>query len=189
MALIQNGNAKLKEAMIPMFNLPAGKQTCGRVCEGCYAVREQERWPSVVLGRERRYQASLDDSFADNVIKEIGRKRTTPKYFRVHSSGDFYSNDYVKSWVKIAKAYPNIIFFAYSKRFRRFDFTELLQLDNFVLINSMQYGKVNYGRLSDAPKGVFVCPDQVGASVRCGIDCTYCMTKKAQQSAPFFVKH
>lgn len=189
MTLVQEGNTKLKDAKIPMFNLPAGKQTCGRVCEGCYAVREQKRFPAVVVARERRYQESLSDSFADEVIAEIKARKKLPKYFRVHASGDFYSLEYIQKWITIAKEFPQVTFFAYTKRFKKFDFTELKSLPNFIVINSMQYGDVNYGSLAEAPSGVFVCPDQKGASVSCGVDCTYCMTKTAQEKAPYFRKH
>lgn len=189
MALIQEGNTKLADARIPMFNLPAGKKTCGRVCEGCYAVREQQRWPSVIVGREKRFEASKQDDFADTIIKELSKRKELPKYFRVHASGDFYSKEYINAWYTVAVKFPTVTFFAYTKRGKKFDFSELKSLPNFVLINSMQYGKVNYGKREEAPQGVFVCPDVKGADVSCGVDCTYCQTKAAQEFAPYFIKH
>lgn len=188
MELIQKGNTKLAEAGILMFNLPAGSKVCGRACAGCYAIKEQ-RYPTVVEAREKRWEASKQDDFTEKVVAELRAKKTLPKYFRVHSSGDFYSQEYVSKWAEIAKTFPSVIFYAYTKRVKKFDFTALTSLDNFVLINSMQYGDVNYGKVEDAPKDVFVCPDVRGSEVTCGVNCTYCMSKHAQNAAPFFIKH
>ena len=37
------------------------------------------------------------------------------EYVRIHSSGDFYSMKYLKTWVKIARNNPSIIFYGYTK--------------------------------------------------------------------------
>lgn len=188
MGLTQKGNSKLKKAGMLMFNLPAGMLTCGMECPGCYAIREQKRFKSVENSRVWRHGESLRKDFVERVNFEL-RYQTRPKYFRVHASGDFYSQEYVNKWVQIAKDNPDITFYAYTKRYKSFDFSELRAQDNFILINSSQYKKLNYGKLEDAPKGAFICPDQPGADVSCGIDCNYCMTKQAEQSPPYFRKH
>lgn len=187
--LSQDGNAKLKAANMLMFNLPAGKETCGRVCPGCYAIKEQTRWPSVVLGRNRRLEASKDESFAAKMSAEINKKKTRPKYFRVHASGDFYSQDYINAWETIAKEHPDIIFYAYTKRKRKFSFAALQQLTNFIVIDSLQYKRLNYGPADQAPEGSYICPDVKGADVSCGVSCTYCMVKTAETAAPYFIEH
>lgn len=187
--LVQEGNSKLKDAGILMFNLPAGKETCGRVCAGCYAIKEQTRWPSVVVGRARRLEASKDASFPTRISAELAKRKQRPKYFRVHSSGDFYSQEYVNNWITIAQQNPDIIFYAYTKRKKKFDFTALQALPNFVLINSLQYKRLNYGKLADAPANAYICPDTKGSTTSCGVQCTYCMDKHAEQAAPYFIEH
>lgn len=189
MELIQKGNSKLIEAGIDMFNLPASMEVCGMLCKGCYAIKEQNRWPSVVVGRERRLEAAKQEDFAVKIQAELDKKRVRPKYFRVHASGDFFSQEYVDAWTLIAQQNTDIVFYAYTKRKHSWDFTSLESLDNFILINSLQTGKINYGPADKAPKDAFICPDVKGAEVRCGIDCTYCMTKTAQNKAPFFIQH
>ena len=189
MELIQRGNSKLAEAGIMMFNLPATKQVCGRVCKNCYSIKEQVRYSNVLPAREARYEAAKLQDFADSIQAELDKKRKKPKIFRVHASGEFFSQDYVNDWVTIAKSNPEIIFYAYTKRKSSFDFSELEQLDNFILIDSFHWGRKNYGTIARAPVGAFICPEQKGASIRCGIDCTYCMTKKAQEEAPYFIEH
>lgn len=188
--LCQEGNAKLKEAEMLMFNLPAGKEVCGRVCNGCYAIKEQQRWPSVVVGRERRLEASKSSDFAVRISAELSKKKKRPKYFRVHASGEFYSQDYVDSWVEIAKANPDIVFYAYTKRKKKFNFDTLSALSNFILIDSLHFKIINYGTMEEAPKGAFICPDQKGSTTNCGIDCTWCMSKgSADTNGVWFIKH
>ena len=185
MKLIQPGNTKLHNAY--MFNLPATKEVCNRRCAGCYSAREQIRFPSILTARENRYSASLQSDFKTKVISEISAIRTKPKYFRIHASGEFYSQLYVDNWVEISQAFPSITFYAYTKRINDFDFSALSALPNFVLINSLQFNKLNYSKLEDAPKDVFLCPSYKGAT--CGESCTYCQTKTAQANGVWFVKH
>lgn len=183
--LIQPGNAKLHNMY--MFNLPASQQVCGRKCPGCYAIREQQRFPTVIEARNKRLEASKQEDFIATIISEINSLRTKPKWFRLHASGEFYSQSYINSWVTIAKAFPAITFYSYTKRLRHFDFKILQTLPNFVLIDSLHFGKLNYGRLEEAPSDAFICPSHVGAT--CGQSCTHCMSKQAQSNGVYFIKH
>lgn len=189
MALIQQGNSKLKAAGMLMFNLPATREVCNMSCKGCYAMKEQRRFPAVLIAREGRFTEAKKSDFVEKIQGELDRKRKRPKYFRIHSSGEFFSQEYVNDWQQIAEQNPDIIFYAYTKRCKDFDFEGVKALENFILINSLQHKRMNYGPIERAPKGVFVCPEQKGADISCGIDCNYCMTKTAQASAPFFVQH
>ena len=185
MKLIQPGNSKLHNAY--MFNLPATKEVCNRICPGCYAAREQVRFPAILTARTNRLQHSHSSSFASTIISEINSLRTKPKFFRVHASGEFYSQSYISSWIAIAKSFPEITFYAYTKRLKDFDFSTLSSLPNFILINSLQFKGLNYGPISQAPSSAFVCPSYQGAT--CGESCTYCQTKVAQANGVWFVKH
>lgn len=185
MKLIQKGNSKLHNMY--MFNLPAAQEICGRKCPGCYAIKEQVRFPAILTARESRYTASTLPTFASTIIAELNSLRTKPKWFRIHASGEFYSQAYVDSWHTIASSFPSITFYAYTKRLAHFDFSRLASLPNFVLINSLQFHRLNYSKLEDAPKDVFICPSYKGAT--CGESCTYCQTKTAQANGVWFVKH
>lgn len=168
--------------------MPATKLQCGRICPGCYARREEARWPAVRKAREARYQASLQPDFSSRIIAELRALRKPPKYFRVHASSEFYSQSYIDSWTTIANSFPSITFYAYTKRLRDFDFSVLASLPNFVLINSLHYNKLNYSKLEDAPSSAFICPSYLGAT--CGDSCTWCMTKgQADTNGVWFVKH
>lgn len=186
--LIQKGNTKLHNCY--MFNIPASKEICGQICPNCYARKEQIRFPIVKNSRTVRYIASLEDNFANKVIDELNHLRNLPKYFRIHASGEFYSPAYINKWVTIAKKFEHIIFYAYTKRLNDFDFSILQALPNVVLINSLQYGGLNYGKLEDAPQKSFVCPYGIKPNVKCGDTCTYCMTKgKADITGVYFLRH
>ena len=185
--LIQKGNSKLVDMY--MFNIPANKEVCGRECKGCYAIKEQNRYPSVTPARESRYQATFQPDFVSRIVKELNAVKTPFKYFRIHASGEFYSQLYIDNWYKIASKLPNITFYAYTKRLREFDFTALKSLPNVIVIDSFHYGGLNYGKKDKAPSNAFVCPHQKGASVVCGKDCTHCMQKSAQEIGVWFVQH
>ena len=185
MKLIQPGNSKLHNAY--MFNLPATKEVCNRKCAWCYAAREQIRFPVVLEARTKRLNASKDPSFSTTIITELTSLKTKPKYFRVHASGEFYSQDYISQWEVVAKEFPQITFYAYTKRINDFDFSRLASLPNFVLINSLQFNKLNYSKLEDAPKEAFICPSS--KEVLCVEHCVYCMTKTAQTNGVWFIKH
>lgn len=187
MKLIQKGNSKL--STMYMFNLPANKEVCGRTCRNCYAIREQQRYPTVEPARQSRYEASLQLDFANTVIQEISSIRKKPKYFRVHASGEFYDSAYISKWHKIAKSFPDIVFYTYTKRLKNFDFSQLKSLPNFVVIDSFHYGRLNYGPLDKAPANAVICPHQKGASIECGVDCIKCMSKTAEQTGIYFKKH
>jgi hypothetical protein len=186
MKLIQPPNKKLHNTY--MFNLPATKEVCGRTCKGCYAIGEQKRYPNVLPARESRYEASLQLDFTSTIHNELANLRKRPKYFRIHASGEFYDQAYVNKWLSIIKRNPDIIFYAYTKRMKEFNFNEFMAQPNAVLINSFHYGGLNYGKLDKAPSGAFICPEHT-KQVKCGESCTYCMSKPAQANGVWFKQH
>lgn len=184
--LIQKGNSKLHNCY--MFNVPSTMEVCGRICKGCYAIREQVRFPAALLARERRYEASKGGTFAYDVVSEIRSLRKAPKYFRIHASGEFYSQEYVDKWVTIIESVPDVRFYAYTKRLQHFDFSRMKALSNMVLIDSLHFTTLNYGPAAKAPIGAFVCPSH-DKDTKCGETCNYCMRKPAQANGVFFVQH
>lgn len=185
--LIQKGNSKLHNCY--MFNLPASMEICGRICKGCYAIKEQVRFPAVMQARSNRFIASMKDDFSFSINNELNNLRKRPKFFRVHASGDFYSQEYINHWAVIARTNPDITFYAYTKQLSKFDFSVLSLLPNFVIINSLIGKSLNYGKKEKAPDGMFICPAH-DKTVRCGDTCTYCMTKgKADKDGVFFIQH
>ena len=194
MKLLAKGNSKLDKG-VATWNIPAGKKVCGRECEGCYAFKEQKRWASVRKGREDRYELSQCDNFVELMNNELSKHKG--KYVRVHSSGEFYSQEYVNKWVQIAKSNPDKVFYAYTKR-EEFDYSELKKCDNFVLHKSFVSvsGKryLNYGNSAEMAKiaektGGFVCPLATDRTGQCGSTCTWCMEKENEDTPILFEQH
>lgn len=115
--LLTLGNSKLGESGIWTFSLPAVTTCPGSspTCRAeCYATKGR------FLFAKRRYNAALASSaepgFAARMIAEI--RRGFIGCVRIHVSGDFYSADYVRAWVEVAKACPQTRFFAYTRSWR-----------------------------------------------------------------------
>jgi len=142
---ISKGNTKL--GLLPNFNLPArsfilnGQRvvTCpgaSLLCRKvCYAQKGQYAHSNVIpLEYAVNYLASLRDDFVPTMVKAITvaedqnekqwistyNKRPQAKLFRLHTSGDFYSAEYARKWLEIAKALPDVHFYAYTKAWIRF---------------------------------------------------------------------
>jgi len=185
--LLKWQNAKLRNQFI--FTLPATKPVCGRVCPGCYAIKPQVRFPKVLAYRERMLGYSKEDSFVDNIVAEITTSKRTIEAVRLHESGEFYSQEYVDKWTEIASRLPKLKFYTFTKRMKDFDFTALMALPNFVLIDSLMFGGLNYDKLEKLDQSRTICPATTSAKAECGVDCGYCWTKEAQANGVQFIKH
>jgi hypothetical protein len=128
------GNAKL-EKTTATFSLPAG-HTCpaanlcksmvnritGKITDGpniqfrCFAAAAENMFPNVRNGRWNNYDklaaCRTVASMADLIQRSIPRKS---KMVRIHASGDFFSQDYFDAWLTVARAMPDLIFYAYTK--------------------------------------------------------------------------
>lgn len=145
-----NGNKKLQntdEVRYMIWNLPAVK-TCPfrtEMCEkSCYARKAERIYPQVLPCREQNYNDSLENDFTENMIYTIKKYLDSKAFdgkkcvFRIHESGDFYSPEYAEKWLKIAWYFAGdnrVVFLAYTKSIRYFDFTELPE--NMVIRSSI----------------------------------------------------
>ena len=132
---IKVGNKKVdKDTAI--FDLPAG-HTCkyakdcrskadrktGKITDSegmtfrCFAASGESAFPPVRAMRWRNFdiirksndmvQTILDGIYYNNVQRM--------PVFRIHSSGDFFSQEYFDAWISIALTFPNTRFYAYTK--------------------------------------------------------------------------
>jgi Gene product 88 len=122
--LLQQGNTKLGEG-IYTFSLPAiltcpgASPSCRKEC---YALRG--RFIFLRRSYQRYLSASKEDGFTARMISEICRRWAG--CVRIHVSGDYYSAEYVRKWIAIARACPTTRFFAYTRSWRRADMAEAL---------------------------------------------------------------
>jgi len=147
--ILIKGNIKMGKKVY-IFNIPA-KETCtpthwciaGRNGKpACYGLRNNFLLPHAIDSAKQRYELSKTKEFVPLMINEIHTK--DPKYFRLHAIGDFYSQEYVKKIIDIAKECPNTLFRTTT---RRRDLTSVIQelnaLPNFIVRESLDKDRPN----------------------------------------------
>lgn len=104
----------------PRFNLPE-KLTCPgstALCrEHCYACKASRCYPQVMPFRMSNFEASKQPNFVQSIIDELKAHNKPVTFFRIHESGDFYSQEYLDKWIEIALFFPAIKFLAFTKSF------------------------------------------------------------------------
>jgi hypothetical protein len=163
-------NRKLKKLDTVSFGIPAftskdGFVTCpgaGACVKFCFARHGFYTIPRVVNPREwnlAKIRAGLD-SFEAIAVEDI--RRIKQKVIRVHDSGDFFSQDYLDVWYRIAEKFPTKRFYAYTKS---------LHLDlwsrkpaNFTIVQSRggKYDHLRDARRSEAK--IFLEPEELKKS-------------------------
>ena len=142
---VPRGNSKL--GSIPAFNLLPGVTCSATACatclkDGCYAVKNclchggdmatnncLRSWAeNTALARDNvpALEAALMGYFA----------AAKPRFFRLHSAGDFLSGEYAQMWYRIAAANPDTRFLAFTKQFAIVSAVSFWQLPNFELVLS-----------------------------------------------------
>ena len=87
-------------------------------------------------------------------------------------------------WYMIAKEFPTIQFYGYTKVNKILDVQQLNRLDNVNIIDSLIDNMLNYGSLEyvqglKKKYGTLICPASKSklGDVKCGVECSYCFTK------------
>lgn len=114
MVYITKGNSKLKG--IPIFSLPPEDTRINStpLCRKyCYAQKAWKQYIRVRETRNKNYIESLKSDFVNKMIDEI--QFMNVQFFRLHESGDFYSQEYLNKWFEIARKVSHITFFAWTK--------------------------------------------------------------------------
>ncbi len=116
--MIRPGNTKLGE--VPCFSLSA-LETCPGATDACkthcYAMKQFFKMSNVKRAHRRNWEATEESDFASQMIDEI--RQMELELLRVHVSGDFYDTGYVRKWIKIVRACPDVVFYMYTRSWRR----------------------------------------------------------------------
>lgn len=111
----------------------------------CYAARQQAQYP----GANKRAFSNLKlimtankdggiQGMAKLIIDSINYAGLqNSKIFRIHEAGDFFSNNYMKAWIEVAKAFPNINFYTHTTSLEYWLANKASMSKNFRLIASM----------------------------------------------------
>lgn len=128
------GNTKCHKFWV--FNLPrlitcpGATELCKKYCyqiDSELILKAKNNDSRCLVSRKVNLLKSFKDDFVDNMVSEIIRKRGYKGkiYVRIHASGDFYDEEYLKKWIKIAliikKKNPKNYFMAYTKSFEILD--------------------------------------------------------------------
>lgn len=132
MLRFSRGNTKLVRGEV-IFDLPAG-HSCpfARECKAmaapdggslkdgphtrfrCYAASVELVYKNVRNLRWENFETLKGRSKAE-LIDLITFNLPSGYLYRIHSSGDFFSQVYFDAWLEVAKAFPERIFYAYTK--------------------------------------------------------------------------
>ena len=111
----------------------------------CFAASTESAFPSVRKSRWNNFEAlkyvGINDSDAMSKALITAIDYNLPrseKVFRIHVGGDFFNRAYLEAWVKVAKHFPEIIFYTYSKSVPYFTG---LQLPNNFIVTFSKGGK------------------------------------------------
>lgn len=148
--LLTNGNRELAKDGVFTWTLPAlnarlsnGKNhvTCpnaGICAKLCYARSGTFNFSNVKRAHLAKLEMLLNDltGWEEQMTAELKAKRYRGgKWVRIHDSGDFFSPEYFEAWLRIAKATPDVRFYAYTKEVAMVKSHTLP--DNFIIIFSM----------------------------------------------------
>ena len=148
--LLTNGNRELAKDGVFTWTLPAlnarlsnGKNhvtspNAGICAKLCYARSGTFNFSNVKRAHLAKLEMLLNDltGWEEQMTAELKAKRYRGgKWVRIHDSGDFFSPEYFEAWLRIAKATPDVRFYAYTKEVAMVKSHTLP--DNFIIIFSM----------------------------------------------------
>jgi hypothetical protein len=120
--------------LVRTFNLPllgtclnqAGEpQIATPTCSGkCYVFKILAESTDYAVRAQRNLVIAKRTDFALLLIGAI-RKADVP-FIKLHVSGDFFAVDYIRAWVRICRACPNVRFLVYTRAWRKTTFVPAL---------------------------------------------------------------
>jgi len=79
----------------------------------CYAASGEVQYDGAYNKHKANFEAI---KASDDIYQTLGRALPLDAgVVRIHSSGDFFKLEYLQAWVKIAKRFPEIMFYGYTK--------------------------------------------------------------------------
>lgn len=142
-------NSELKPDGIFNWTLPAFGVTltdgtnmnvcpqAGACASFCYARSGTYNFSNV----KRRHIQNLEyiledpDGWFSQMLEEVQKPKMVGKHIRIHDAGDFFTEDYLHLWIKIAELTPKVTFYCYTKEVTLFKKQKFP--DNFKYLFSM----------------------------------------------------
>jgi hypothetical protein len=127
------GNAKLSKD-IYTFSLPAGHscpsaklcyskadKVTGKLRDGkhlrfrCFAASQEAVFTNVRKSRWHNFNLLRNKKEAEMIELISSSLPEQASVIRIHVSGDFFNEQYLRAWIGVAKKHPDIIFYSYTK--------------------------------------------------------------------------
>lgn len=180
-------NAMFAWNLPPVATCPGASQWCMLHCYN--ADSRQDVFPIDAWCRNWGAFLNDRDGLKQEIVKEIS-KTEGKTAVRIHSSGDFFSSEYIDFWIDIIRQLPNTDFWAYTRSWAIDsllpDLERLRAIENIELFASwdetMATPPENWRRSivvssqSEVQSTGIICPEQTGAVPDCA-NCRYCMNK------------
>lgn len=101
------------------FNVCPSAMSCAKLC---YARKGTYRFKNVKAKHVRNLEMVLNeiDSWEQEMMREVMHKRMAGAHVRIHDGGDFFSEEYLRAWIRIMHAAPMTTFYAYTKEVEMF---------------------------------------------------------------------
>jgi len=192
---LTKGNHKLSNKFL-IFSLPS-EVTCpgaGQCKEYCYAKKAERLYPTVLPSRMKNYNSTLSPYFVDNMCTRLEKEHSKGyDMLRLHSSGDFYNQEYLDKWKSLAAKIPDMTISTFSKSMNLDLYNNTP--DNMIIIQS--YGskhddKIDTNKntarvikdIKDIYKRERLCPYHRSDFSKCGEYCSYCLARDSD-----YIKH
>ena len=186
----------------PFVTCPGCSEWC---CSHCYNADDRSSVYPIQIWRENWWTYLNKPDELKAKIKAQLADAHGHAAVRIHSSGDFFSNDYIIFWINIILDHPEVKFWAYTRSWAvaelQCDIHRLSELQNMSLYASWDstmsdvqlnlpksYVFDDTNRLFSSANlfGGLVCPEQFGKIGNCA-DCGQCMAKSGKDV--LFVLH
>lgn len=94
----------------------------GACASFCYARNGTYLFSNVRGRHVANLEYILEDpqGWYDQMLAEVQHKNKRGKFIRIHDAGDFYSEEYLELWLKIARNTPEVTFYCYTKEVAMF---------------------------------------------------------------------
>ena len=180
--LLSNQNAKL--GRLSSFSLPLSscdKEMSKECKKYCYANYMKRLYPAWQKKMEYNYRVAKSDKFVERINHEL---KEASVYIRIHVSGDFYSQEYLEKWFKIARDNPKQVFYCYTKSIKLDYWGRPNNLIIYLSDDKLKLEK-HYGRFDGVAtisfdkkpiKGFTLCRHQRKEKLNCAY-CGMCMKK------------
>ena len=132
--ILLSSNSELRPDGIYNWSIPAlaaklsngtNIKTCpnaGACATVCYARNGTYNFSNVKKRHTQNLEYILEDpqGWFAQMLEEVAKPKMRGKHVRIHDAGDFFSEDYLQMWLRLARLVPEVTFYCYTKEVSMF---------------------------------------------------------------------